>query len=432
MVAIQQKKAPKKYLHIKHRIRAIQNRAKWAGTLYVLALLAIFVLACLQPITFDGGAIGVLEFWKPFALLTEGDFVTALLDNAISITVALLYSIMLLVLLISFISALCSMGWLYKKKASKLYGFNRNMYAMDDIEKCYSASLKTVICVFVMITGLSVPVQVNLVLVGAILGVGVFFHFLCGLLAGHASLFTVDGEITEEKRKVGTFSVFVRNLLQIAATVGFVYFFLQSSGTIAVFIKILVGGGFEELLNAPVELAWVVVRLLLFVFTLIMIGYAFGTTEFAPEGKNAGGRGTFLWTSLFACIVALSAAIFYAVYYEIALDKALMFMAGIALVAFVLEVLLKNFPKETKRVNPDDVDENEYLRNGVTEDDEEFVMQPQLLPPMYYPMLPYGQPMPYQKPAQYGQPLRYEEGDYDYDEHFNRDEYFDHDEDFDL
>ena len=136
MASIAQKKAPKKYLHIKHCIKKMQGRAKWVGTLYVIAMALIIGLACFQPITFEGGAIGVFEFWKPFTLFTSGgDLLTIIMDNVISLTIALLYAVMLLIVLINFISALCHMGWLFKKKASKLYGFNRNMYAMDDIEK---------------------------------------------------------------------------------------------------------------------------------------------------------------------------------------------------------------------------------------------------------------------------------------------------------
>ncbi|MBQ7924022.1 MAG: hypothetical protein IJ329_01805 [Clostridia bacterium] len=394
MASMAQQKAPKKYLHIKHCIKKMQNRAKWVGVLYVIAMVALTALACLQPITFEGGAIGVLAFWKPFTLLTDGgDFLTVLKENALEIGVAVLYSVMLLILLINLIGALCSMGWLFKKKASKLYGFNRNMYAMDDIEKAYTSSLKAVLCIYFVIAILVVNVRANLIWAGAILGVGVFFHFLCGLLAGNTSLFTVDGEIIEEKRQVGTFSVFVRNLIQIAATAGFVFFFVKSCGAIAAFVQVLLQGGLGEMLSDPVSFAEPAVRLVLLVLGLIMICYAFGTTEFEPSGRETRGRRTFLWVSFIAFLVSLGAALFYALYYKVSLDSSLMILAGIALVAFVFEICLRKFPK-TKEKNPDDVDANAYLEKGVTEEEElseNVALQPQILPPVYIPMPPFGQ-----------------------------------------
>lgn len=392
MASIAQKKAPKKYLHIKHCIKKMQGRAKWVGTLYVIAMALIIGLACFQPITFEGGAIGVFEFWKPFTLFTSGgDLLTIIMDNVISLTIALLYAVMLLIVLINFISALCHMGWLFKKKASKLYGFNRNMYAMDDIEKNYSSTFKTIVCIYLVIAILAVNVQFNLLFGGALIGIGVFFHFLCGMLAGNTSLFTVDGEIVEEKRKVGTFSTFVRNLLQVLVTAGIVFFLVKSAGAITTFVLALVNGGLDAYLSSPTTLILPIARLLLLIFAICMICYAFGTTEFEPSGKNAGGRKTFKWVSFFTFLVSFGTTLFYALYDKTPLDGSLMAIAGIALVAFILEICLRKFPK-TKEKNPDDVDANKYLEGAVEEDEEEVLaVQPQILPPVYLDMTQYGQ-----------------------------------------
>jgi len=386
------KKAPKKYLLMKHRIRKMQNRAKWVGTLYIIAMFAMAILSCLQLFSFEGGAIGAIACWEPFKLLTkDGDIVTVLKTNAVSLTIALLYAIMLLVVLISFISALTNMGWLYKKKASKLYGFNRNMYAMDDIEKAYCTMFKTVVSVHFIIASLVVNVQINLLLVVALLGLGLFFHFLCGLLAGNTSLFTVDKQIVEERRKVGTFSVFVRNLIQIVASAGFVFFFVKSSGSFVALVEVLLTDGFAGISADMLVLVLPIARLLLLVLGIVMLSYALGTTEFEPSGRETSGRRTFLWTSLFAFVISLGTALFMTLHYKTPLSADLMILAGVSLGALVLEICLKRFPR-VKEKNPDEVDASAYLKDGVEEDeDEETAVQTQVLPPVYIPLPPFGQ-----------------------------------------
>ncbi len=386
-------KAPKKYLQMKHCIKAMQNRAKWVGVLYIIAMLAITVLACLQPITFNDGAIGVVAFWKPFAKLTqEGDILGVIVSNAVELAIALLYAIMLLVLLINFINALCHTGWLFKTKASKLYGFNRNMYAMDDIEKLYSSSFKTIVCIFFIIALFVEGLQISLIIAGSLVGVGVLFHFFCGLLAGNTSIFTIDGEIIEEKRGVGTFSVFIRNLFQVLATAAIVFFFVKSGAPIAALVNDLINGGLATRLADPIGLILPVVLIVVMILAIIMVCYALGTTEFDPSGKDIGGRGTFLWCSLLTFILTFCVAVFDALMREQPLNGNLMAITGVSLVAFILEICLRKFPK-TKEKNPDDVDATTYLENGVQDDelDNEVVLQPTLLPPVYTLSLPSGQ-----------------------------------------
>ncbi len=390
MATIAQKKAPKKYLHIKHCIKKMQGRAKWVGTLYVIAMAALFALACMQPIAFDNGSVGVFAFWKPFALLTSEGVGNVLANHLVELIIALLYAVMLLVLLINFIGALCHFSWLFKKKASKLYGFNRNMYAMDDIEKAFSSSLKTIVCVYFIIATLAVNVRFNLVIGGGIIGVGVFFHFLCGLLAGNTSLFTVDGEIIEEKRNVGTFSVFVRNFIQVVATAAFVFFFVKSAGALNAFFATLFQGGLGAFLGDLQLLVLLVVRILLLVFGVCLICYAFGTTEFEPSGRETAGRKSFAWLSFIVFIVSLGTTVFYSICYKLPLDGFYLAMAGIMLVAYVLDMCLRKFPK-TKEANPDEVDAKKYLDNAMGSEDEEIMIQPQILPPIYLPSNTQGQ-----------------------------------------
>ena len=387
MASIAQKKAPKKYLHIKHCIKKMQCRAKWVGTLYVIAMAVLFGLACLQPITFANGAVGVFAFWKPFTTLTkEGGLLNVLFSNLVSLTIAVLYAIMLLVVFVKLIGSLCNMNWLFKKKASKLYGFNRNMYAMDDIEKAYSSAFKTIVCVLFIIATIASDVKLNVVIGGGILGVGLFFHFLCGLLAGNTSLFTVDGEIIEEKRKVGTFGAFVRNFLQVVFTLAFVFFFVKSAGA----IKALMSGELQSSLFEMKTLILLVARVLLLVFGICMICYALGTKEFEPTGTQTPGRKSFAWLSFLSFLISLGTTVFYSVCYKLPIDAFYMAMAGVELVAFIINCCLRKFPK-VKEANPDDVDATKYLDGAMEQDEQEVVVQPQILPPIYLPMPSQGQ-----------------------------------------
>ncbi|MBE5745605.1 MAG: hypothetical protein E7355_05695 [Clostridiales bacterium] len=390
MASTKQKKAPKKYLHIKHCIKKMQERAKWVGVLYLIGIIALISSVYFQPIAIRGFALNIFHFWEPFSAFgSDGDLLGVLVDNAIPLTIATLYSIMLLVMLINLISALCHFGWLFKRKASKLYGFNRNMYAMDDIEKAFSSTFRAVVSIHFLIAVLAVEFRFNWLYGTIILGAGLFFHFLCGLLAGNTSLFTVDNEIIEEKREVGTFSVFVRNCLQIIATAGIMFFFLRSNGAITACIEKLLDGKGSELLAEPLSLVLPILSFLVLAYIMSMIRYALGTTEFEPSGREMRGRKSFLWLSLCTFIVMLGAAIFVAVYYKEPVNWDLMAIAGIAFVAFIIEICLRKFPK-SKGKNPDEVDAMTYLENGVVEEQEPIAIQPQILPPVYIQVPPYS------------------------------------------
>ena len=214
----------KTYKAMKHRIFKAQGKAKAIGFFYLLATLAITALACFPLLAIEGAQLGVMEFWKPFLELSSG-----FAGKEIVLAVAVLYALMLLILLINVIRCLCKLSWLFKKKASKLYGFNRNMYAMDDMGKIFAASFKAIVILHMLIVFI-VGGAMQFTLFGYIvLGVGVFFHFVCGIASENVSLFTTENGITEESRKVGNVAPFIRNLLQIAAVAGMVYFFSQIS-----------------------------------------------------------------------------------------------------------------------------------------------------------------------------------------------------------
>ena len=357
----------KTYKAMKHRIFKAQGKAKAIGFFYLIATLAITALACFPLLAIEGAQLGVMEFWKPFLELSSG-----FAGKEIVLAVAVLYALMLLILLINVIRCLCKLSWLFKKKASKLYGFNRNMYAMDDMGKIFAASFKAIVILHMLIVFI-VGGAMQFTLFGYIvLGVGVFFHFVCGIASENVSLFTTENGITEESRKVGNVAPFIRNLLQIAAVAGMVYFFSQISIIRAAIDALLAENGLQTALSDYFEyLVYPGVQVLMLACMIGMIAYAFGVKEFDMQGAKAAGRGWYL----FLCIMQLilTAGWYGFLYFAAgdALPMQWLYIAGIALVMIVWEICTLRFPR-IKVVNPDEVDADKYVADY--DDDKEIRM----------------------------------------------------------
>ncbi len=219
-----------KYAYIKSRISKAQGKAKAVGCLYLLGLVALVALACLSLVTYKVDDETVLTF----SVLKLIDVVsTAIKEKALNlppyeIVGLAVYLAVLLILLINLIRALVKLGWLFKKKASRLYGVNRNMYAMDDMGKIFSASFIWVITLHLVFMLLY---HIDTVETFAYVFLGVFLvaHFVFGICAGNVSLFsTEEGSIVEVKREVGNFSPIVRNLFQLVAVAAMLYFVVNA------------------------------------------------------------------------------------------------------------------------------------------------------------------------------------------------------------
>ena len=119
----------KRYAAAKQRIRKGQRRAKRIGFLYLIAM-TLFLAASLIPFaSFVGVKLGTLNVLVGGTPLRANAYLTL----AIEIAVAVITFVYLL-------KGLTKIKWLCKKKASKTYGFNRPMYAMDDIARYFAFS----------------------------------------------------------------------------------------------------------------------------------------------------------------------------------------------------------------------------------------------------------------------------------------------------
>ena len=361
----------KKYAELKRRIASSQGQAKFLGIVYLLATVALTALACLQLVSVDGATLGVLEFWKPFLKFTEGGGIVATIKaNIFELTVAALYAIMLLVLLINVIVSLSKLGWLFKKKASKLYGFNRNMYAMDDMGECFGSTFATVIVMHFQIALLAGGAKLGM-LAYITLAVGIFVHFFAGMLAGNVSLYSSDDGVVEEKRAVGNFVPFIRNLLQIAFTAGVVYLFTQCSILRETLISVK-NTGIKETLANPMELIIPALHLLIAIFTLFMVVYATSDKEFDPEGAKTPGRGWYLALSILLLLASAGAFVYGKFIKNTEVHNYVLFIAIGAFVMTVVEIIRCTRPKVkgTKKESDDtEYETGVFLSENYTEEE---------------------------------------------------------------
>ena len=347
-----------RYAYMKQRIAKMQRKAKAFGLLYLIATIALTALACLPLITFNdqtiGVKLGVMEFWTVFTQLGEG-----IQGIELSLAVAVIYGLMLFVLVINLLRSVCKLGWLFKKKASRLYGFNRNMYAMDDMGRRFSSSFAAIVSSHLLIMLLVAEVAIQ-PLAFAALGVGVFFHFVCGIPAGNVSLFNTDDGVVEQRREFGNFSPFVRNLFQLVIVAAVAYFFVGCAQIRSTVDLLLVENGFAELMADPMSLITPALHLAILLILIGMIYYATGTIEFDPEGAEAAGRKRFLALSVLLLLCAGGAFVYGQFVAQTAVHQNVILIAVVALVAVIIELVLIGCPKmETE--NLDEVDAGTYL-----------------------------------------------------------------------
>lgn len=364
---------------LKHRVRVIHRRAKFAGTLYFLGTVALAALVALATLL-DGtvlAATGSLlnmpatSFYKPVTdLLKESPMTTDGICNAL---VAVLYGILLLVAVINVLRALSKLNWLFKRKASYTNGFNRNMYAMDDLAKCFSSSFSAILILYLQIYILTAtaatPVKLNMAGL-AVLAVGFFLHFLCGLVGGNVTLFTTADQMEEEPRENGVFVFFVRNVIQVAAVAAIAYVLLPQSELLVGLKEIVYNvvecsnvGWLTQNLSAILPTA---VELLAWICVFVLVKHAASETEYNRDGLDGAGMKNFTVFALFGALFIAAIAVLPMLNVTAALSderfKAVILAAGIALVAFLFDCIVK--PRTHGAY--DDIDIEAYFRGGNT------------------------------------------------------------------
>lgn len=302
---MKEKVKEKKPVSLKKRVSATHAKAEFVGFLYLIATVFLAVMSFFPLIYGTSvGAMNVTNFWKPLIALKniDGSGLPVLFNAGVSI----IYVVLLLTVVINVFRSLSCLGLLFKKKASRVSGFNRNEMAMEKMGKIFSGTY----CVFIafpfmihLITGAGFA---NLFYFSAT--IGLIFHFWAGLVGGNVSTFTVGENVTEEKRKFGRIAPFFRNLAQLVF-VGLIMYFISETNLMLNMLKWAEKGAFSELFKGPkMDLVYYGIiplgQLLICIWTLVLLKHATASTEFQRDGKEASGMKNFRVFSILLLITA--------------------------------------------------------------------------------------------------------------------------------
>ncbi len=399
------KRIQSKALLLKKRVRTVQDRAKTAGMFYLLGIVLMAVAGALLTLVTNTVVSGAK--FTQFPVVNAVTAVISLFKNGIvkvikdaqllCLTVALLlYIIMMLALVINILRGLSKLGWLFKTKASYTYGFNRNMYAMDDLGKIFSGSFSALILtnlfmlLFTMTTTAG-KIDQKITLFGYIvLGVGLFFHILCGLIEGRVTLFTSGEKIEEVDRDQGLFVYFFRNLIQVALVGVILVFFVQASVftyTVHAMVNALLTKNFGWFKGNLMLIIRFAVEFFAWIWVMVMVKHATASTEYNREGKYGRGMKNFTVFSLLTCIFTAGLLVFKLIGIGMMPNEVKGFNLGLlltaiaGLVGFLCDLIFKSRKKREDKES--------------TDNPEPVITQNAVVPPQM-PMMPM---MPMQTPA---------------------------------
>ncbi len=346
-------------VYLKKSIARNRGRAKFVGILYLFATIALAGVACLPLMTAPNAPLGVTALINAFVSIGATTFTTS--AGIITVINAVLYTVLLLALVINVLKAISKLGWLFKRKASRTYGFNRNAYAMEDLGNLFSGSFAAIISVHFLIAVICGEYTVSPYLL-ILLGAGLVLHFFLGLVGGKIRYYAnQDGDVVEQKREVGRFAPFFRNLLQVVATFTMMYFFLKTSTIDDCLAPLFVENSFGKYVTSNLT-AWI--SILLQVFTMIwmfvLVKHATGTTEYGIEGPYGAGMKNFRVFSFFVFLTAGATCVCRYLFGEVAfasfvlsivkfvgenVDVGSIIIASIALFMFIVELIMRNRPR---------------------------------------------------------------------------------------
>ncbi len=369
--------------YLKKGIAGTRGRAKFVGIIYLLGIIALAAVAAFMPL-FDLtqqtlAPIGVMTFWQQFMPANLSNLTST--EAIVKLVNAALYGLMLIGVVINVLRGLGRLNWLFKRKASKTYGFNRNVYAMEDLGNIFSGSFAVILATYFLIALVSGQLYPNMMML-IVVGGGAFVHLFAGFIGGKVSYFDInDGEIEEQRRTVSRFPALFRNVLQLAAVGVMLYFFLLVSNVHTVIGPLMEIGGIQNyVMGQPMAYVSIVCQVLTAIFVLPLIKHATATTEYNIDGAYGPGMKTF---RVFSFLTFLSAGATAACRYLLGeitftfsngtttfevvqyLDKASIIVAAVALVMFVVELIMRKAPghkvekeekaaKKAKKENEDD------------------------------------------------------------------------------
>jgi len=364
---------------LKNQIVKTRNRAKWVGAVYFAASFFVLIAACFPMMQSDFVKVGLAAVWREFTLSSFKSMSRAV--NVIPFLLALLYIGMLVLLLVLLVRAACGVGELLKNKASKKYGFNLNLNAMQKMGQLFSDMFYLVLGVYFIIFVLSGNAKPT-VFFYVFLGVCLPVHFVCGLKGGKVSYFQVDdeGKMVERPRTIGRIVPFCRNLVQVVGVFIMACYFLRTSRIHECIEATLKKDVWvNHFLKNVVSFASLLLQFLTGASLLVLMKHATGTSEFDMHGTQASGMKNYRVFAFFVFLASGATFGYRAMFGEVQLhylveeqqtvitisqwvDWSSLILAGLGLAMFVFEVVMRNYPRERVATNA----ENE---EKATEDD---------------------------------------------------------------
>ena len=343
---------------LRERIAHAHSKAKTVGMFYLLATIALAALAFLPMISVNGGAFNgnlwVANFWKPFAYLRNFKGMISDKVKFLDFISAVFYTLILLTAIVNVIRSFSKLNWLFKKKPSRFNGYNRNVYAMEDLGKIFSGTFY-VLLVFTALIYILKDGQAKVVTAPpyAFIAAGLWFvvHFLFGLCGGTIPLYGVDGgKLYEEKRTGKLIVPIIRNVLQIAV-VGAIGFFILKTGALPKIANELLALNFKGLISNWKTMLSAALIVVAFLCWLVLLKHSTSTTEFDRDGCRAIGMSNFWVFSLLIALLAIGAFVVDYLFVKTYVWN-FAYIGGIAFVWFVVELCLRKYPD-----NPDNSEE---------------------------------------------------------------------------
>jgi hypothetical protein len=372
------------------RVKKAHSKARFAGVLYLLGTLAMVAFACMPMLKIGENPLSVTSC---FAMFNGG--------LSVEMISAVLYLLVVLTCVVNFFKCFRKLGWLSKRSERYVNGFNRNAGAMELMGKYFSRSFSRFINLYFLIYILNNAELVDVMTAYLVLAVGLVVHFFAGVVGGKVSYFNVggpNGEVEEEKRSIGMFVYFFRNLVQVAVT-AFIIYTLAPICTLGEVVSGLLGGS-----GMSTELVPVAIQGAIVLFTIVLVKHATGITEYNRFGIEGAGMKN---NKFFSFLVAVVAGVAYALKMVNPID-AYLTIAVAALVSFLVDCIFKSKvkDKENKRVKKqrrsEKCEEKPYVlpQNIPTQQPIINVQQPNspqqpIFVPVYYP-IPTPQPVPQQ------------------------------------
>ncbi len=343
-------------LQLRKRIKTNRSRAIRYGLMYLLGIvaLAVVVMMAFPPIILHK-PINIIELFK---------FLFSFEDMA-TIVLCVLYMTILVVVLLNVFRGFAKLKWLFKKTANDTHGFNRNVYAMLDLGRMFSGSFTVVLINYFLVALLSQVAEFDMVFY-IMLAVGVVIHFWCGLGGTKTSFYDVDnGQVIEQKRVVGRFAPFLRNLLQVVAVIATMYFLLTFNVTNAILLPILEAVDAGTIATELPNMLWnILLVVAILVGLTVLTAHAMGISEYNIDGVE--GKGMHMAYIFDILVLALTAV---AIIMSGKMDAMeLWIVAGIALVMAIIELVMWKNPKYPEdRIPMEKIDRNEEREMGLND-----------------------------------------------------------------